>query len=309
MIFIDESELRQGSTMPPVEGSKPSACLEEHTGADIMVSTSGIPASSPTLIHKHVQSGAILIQVKRGTDFLSSIADERINVALARMKAAGARRAWQRLVISTGVFLPDLGTGEVLVGVPRLSASASTYVYVRAVNEGLPPYKALATVRWRIAARGGYYLPLTCDDELPAALLQIENDLKWMQGKPTKEIFPPFEALPPDEPEEDDPLQLPVEVRDGRLPLSAMSGVGKVKATALWEAIREWNRGHYPGREDDEPTLAQALFWASCSNPRDFGIPKVKGWGEGMRERIRGQLGLEEGMNVRIMLDDWGEKE
>ena len=120
--------------------------------------------------------------------------------------------------------------------------------------------------------------------------------------KPIKELFHP-ESFPPDPPLPDDPLQEPVEVKDGRRVIAAMRGVGPVKATSLYRAIERWNR-KYRNAEGLEPSVSQMLFWASCWDPELYGIPKVKGWAKGMRRNVRRELGLEDGFDLRVMATD-----
>jgi len=257
-----------------------------------MVSSLSMPATTETLIRRHVDAGAALFNRKSMYDMLHSIASGSINAILARMLAIGARYTWQRVIMSTGVYVPDLDTGLTLVGEPRKGSTGSTYIHLRQTPQGLPNYKALASIRRRIALRGGFYLPLTCDDEIPGELLAWEKDLQELSE--TKEVWPVVGKMY-DPPACDDPLQTPVEVKDWRASLLAMmqavaGGVGPSKVNALRTAMLE------AGADD---TLFQALYWGSASNR--LGIPKVAGWGQGTIQSVRDALGLENEMD--IMLD------
>lgn len=291
MIVIDVSELTSDSRLPTIPNAQPSTILEALTGADIMVSSLSMPATTETLIKRHVDAGAVLINRKSMADMLSSIASGSINAILARMLAIGARYTWQRVIMSTGVYVPDLDNGQALVGEPRQSKDGSTYIHLRQAPQGLPNYKAYASIRRRIALRGGYYLPLTCDDEIPGELLAWEKDLKELSE--TKEVWPVVGKMY-DPPACDDPLQTPVEVKDWRASLLGMmqaraGGVGPVKVNALRAAMLE------AGAED---TLFQALYWASTQ--WRLGVPKVAGWGPNTIQAVRDALGLEDGFDITL---------
>ena len=62
-------------------------------------------------------------------------------------------------------------------------------------------------------------------------------------------------------------------------------------------------------KEDWEPTLSQALFWASVSDREMYELPKVPGWGPGMRGKVREQLGLAEGQDLEFRQSFVPEKE
>lgn len=284
MIVIDNSELASDSRLPSIPDAQSSTILEALTGADIMVSSLSMPATTETLIRRHVAAGAILINRKSMADMLHSIASGSINAILARMLAAGAKYTWQRVIMSTGVYVPDLDTGLVFVGEPRQSSTGSTYIHLHSAPQGLPTYKAYASIRRRIALRGGYYLPLTCDDEIPGELLAWERDLKELSE--TKEVWPVVGKMH-DPPECDDPLQTPVEVKDWRAILAAFPGLGPVKVNALRTAML------VHGAND---IFLQALYWASAQDRR--GIPKVSGWGPNTIQSVRDASGLSHGFDI-----------
>jgi len=289
MIAIDSSELTSDSRLPPIPDAQPSTILEALTGADIMVSKLSMPAGTETLIRRHVDAGAVLINRKSMSDMLHSIASGSINAILARMLAIGARYTWQRVIMSTGVYVPDLDTGLTLVGEPRKGSTGSTYIHLRQTPQGLPNYKALASIRRRIALRGGFYLPLTCDDEIPGELLAWEKDLQELSE--TKEVWPVVGKMY-DPPACDDPLQTPVEVKDWRAVLVAFPGLGPSKVNALRTAMLTY------GMTQD--TLFQALYWASARDR--YGIPKIAGWGRSTIQSVRDALGLRDGVDLAVEL-------
>lgn len=291
MIIIDNSELTSDSRLPPVPDSSTSDILERLTGADIMVSKLSMPAGTETLIRRHVDAGAVLINRKSMYDMLHSIASGSINAILARMLAIGARYTWQRVIMSTGVYVPDLDDddGKVLIGEPRQSKEGNTYIHLRSAPQGLPNYKAYASIRRRIAMRGGYYLPLVCDDEIPGELLAWERDLKELSE--TKEVWPSVAKMY-DPPACDDPLQTPVEVKGWRAILAAFPGLGPSKVNALRTAMLTH------GMTQD--TLFQALYWASAQDR--YGMPKIAGWGPSTIQSVRDALGLRDGVDLAVEL-------
>ena len=307
MIFIDASETRATSRTPEIEDAKISPCLEAFSGADVMVSPLCIPATTESLIRKHASSGAVFIQVKHLSDFVNSITDERINVALARMIAIGTTHQYQRVICSVGFFLPDTDDGITMIGELKGHRGGKAFIHFRRMEPEIS-YQSVATIRRRIGFRGGFYLPLICKDELIPELHAIERDLLYLSKKPIKELFTPEVPYPPDPADPTDPLQEVREVKDGRLVIAAIKGIGPVKANDLWKAIEAWNRIHLSSRPDPAPTLSQALFWASVDKPDDFDIPKIRGWGIGTRRNVRKQMGLDEGVNFRGMPDSWGKE-
>lgn len=294
MIFIDQSELASDSRLPSIPNAKASDILERLTGADIMVSPLSMPVTKK-LLPRHIDAGAVLINRKSFSDMLSSIASGSINAILARMIAAGAKWTWQRVIMSTGMFAPDLETGKVLIGEPRRNKRrGGTYVHLRGVPAGLPEYTAYATIRRRIAFRGGYYLQLTCDDEIPGELAKWEKDLKELSK--VKEIWPHIAKMC-DPPDRDDPLQEPRLVTDWRAPFVAMmqaasdsGGVGYVRATSLRDAILEANA---------EDTLFQGLSWATWT--RWLNKPRFAAqWGSKTMQAVRDVLGVPDGFDIKL---------
>jgi len=207
MIIIDTSETKSTSRLPTIKGAITSPILESITGGDILVSPLGLPAGTPLLIKRHIIAGAVIIQFKYLSDLVHSITDERINVALARMIACGAKHQYQRIIMGVGFYLPDKRDGKVLTG--KVLKQRDGRVSMRWTRqEPVIDYAALATIRRRIIFRGGVPLILSCLEEIPAELRGIERDVKFLKRKPTKELLG-ISNFPPDPPEPDDPLQNP----------------------------------------------------------------------------------------------------
>ena len=300
MIILDSSETRSTSTMPSIEGAVLSPDLESLSGADVCISTLGAPCNNETLLRCHLKSRCILIQVKRLEDFLSSITDERINLAIAKMRP-WTSSPWQRIILSTGMFFPDLVSGDVMITEPVLRDD-KTSLWPRESKVPIS-YKAYASITQRIFMRGASFLALTSNDELVPRLKHLEKDLFYLSGKPVKDLFFP-ESFPDDPPLEDDPLQQVRPVRDGRRVLAAFEGIGPKKANAMWEAVQAWMDEHKTRLKDEKgdwlPSTMQLLVWASASKRARKYQGKVPLWGDKTYQSIREQMGLTGNMDLRV---------
>jgi hypothetical protein len=264
-----------------------------------MVTLRRFPATNETLIRKHVESGAILVQLKFGSDLISSITDERINIALARMIEAGTTRPHQRVILGAGLYLPDLSTGKTLCGQVVKQTAGRVIIKWRS-SEPEVDYRALATIRRRIAMRGGVFVNLTCDEEVVGELYAMESDLKFISSRDTKELLH-LPQFPPDPPDPTDPLQVPIEVKGARLVIAAHHGIGPKRTNDLWNALREHNEKVLEGTDvDPEPTLIQAMSWIWECN-REWAVPKkVPGWGKRSLKTVREQWGLMEHQDMYV---------
>lgn len=206
-IFLDSSE--QYTTLPTIPNAITLDCLEQLTGADLMVSPLTLPAATLTLIQRHIAAGALLVQGKWSAgDLAASLRDERTPAALARMWEVGASQA-QRVLLYCG----------------------------QVPTPGSPEYAALS--KW--ADRGGRvepplpgvsYVPAWCEMKLKHLQEYQDAPVRWVYGERTK-----FSARP-----EDDPLQIlqTIERDDPRHILVALDGVGPVLAQRWWE----WGNAH-----------------------------------------------------------------
>lgn len=246
-IFITSGELT--TTLPLIPGAIPLPCLEELTGADLMVSPLTIPAATLTLIQRHIAAGALLVQGKWSPgDLAASLADERTLASLARMWEVGASQM-QRVLLYCG-----------MVPIP-----------------GSPEYAALS--KW--ADRGGRvepplpsvsWVPAWCEMKLRHLAEYEAQPLRWVYGERAKFITRP----------EDDPLQLLAEVpvADPRHILIALDGVGPVLAQRWWE----WANAH-PAECDGTALgiIAQMTCTGKgCEKVSGWG----KGKAQGVREHL-----------------------
>lgn len=87
MIYIEPNEILSGL----YDDIPHEICnhLEEWTGADLMITISGFPVNTKSLVELHIKNGAILVQRKSGMDLISSFGN-RLNTSIERMRNAGA---------------------------------------------------------------------------------------------------------------------------------------------------------------------------------------------------------------------------
>lgn len=233
MIILDNSEQRVNS-ITSVTGDNVKSCgwLEEKSGADLIITPLSLPLV-PATFEKHMKSGAILVQVKHGTDFTNSFG-ERLNNSIAKMvECAPYCHYWQRILVTTGMFIPDTENGKMLVGIVETNRGGK--VFIRWMDSGKDKKAYDSSIRHWIF-RGGSVQQLSMSNDLNDWLLETEKDLKHILDNPTKEVWPKNPELY-DPPISDDPLQLPVRVTDARVMLAAIPGVGPVKVNALWNEL------------------------------------------------------------------------
>ena len=239
MIIQDATENRKGSRFHL--DFPTSDTLERVTGADFLVSPGSFPATTETLIRRHVEAGAMLVQRKSLRDLVESCrGDGGIKASLARMHAVGAAW-WQCVVLASGVFLPNMKRGTVKVGTPTLHNNGRiTFAWQKTTVQ----YKTFTTAKRRFPMRGGWIDIVSCDEEIPGWLRHAEKDLQLLKAQPVRELYPELEKFPPDSV---DPFQEVREITDARTVIAALHGIGKIKASALWNAIKAWNEKYaYP---------------------------------------------------------------
>jgi hypothetical protein len=291
MIIQDITENRQGSRF---NLDVPQADIEALTGADFLVSPAEFPATCEGLIRRHVEAGAMLVQRKSLRDFVeSTYGDGSIKHSLARMHAIGAQW-WQCVVLASGVFMPDIKTGRVKVGTPTMRNNGSITFHWQ---DTTVQYKAFVSAKRRFHLRGGWLDIVSCDEEIPGWLTNAEHDLKLLLEQGPDELYPDLEKFPP---ETCDPFQEVKEITDARTVLAAFHGIGKMRAGALWDAIKR-NNEQYSPNTDPTPTLGQLLTWATMEDPSVYRLPDVPLWGEGTRRMVREQIPLCEGQDFGIV--------
>lgn len=270
MIFFDPTEYDTDTRLPPLPGAIALPGLEQATGADLLLSPLDAPASTDTLLRKHMAEGALLVQRKSGADLVHSIGD-RLNSSLARMYQ-WTWRPCQHVLLCTGLLTCDADGGALIDGRPT-------------PGKFLPVVAALA--RW--GDRGGVVCALPGDALIPA---WVEMRLKHLReyaepGGELRYVYPPSD-YPNDPPAANDPLQLPILVRDGRVVLAQLAGIGPKLAERIWEAS-----GHNLG-------WALALL-TDVNSPAEHKIPGI---GITTIRNIRTQLGLAANTRLYVLSDD-----
>lgn len=283
MIVVDQTETRRKSRLA-LKDAEVSRILEQMTGADVMITRLRLPVNSESMLRRHVAAGALLVQRKSLRDLVESCR-RNLKVSVARMQAVGAQW-WQCCVLASGVFMPDLKSGKVLVGVATPHEDGRVTIRWQKTTMS---YKAFATAKRRLRFRGAWLEILSCDDEIPGWLRNTERDLELLRKGP-REVYPDLERFPPPD---CDPLQEVREIVDARSVIAALDGVGPVKATMLWTTIEE-----FYGRT---PTLGQMLVWACMEDPDYYEVPRVPGWGPKTRQGIRDQIPLCAGQDLAIL--------
>lgn len=258
-IYYDISE--QGTNLPldVIKYGKSCSFLEKHTGADIMVSPLGIPCVTETLLFRHIEAGAFLIQRKSGLDLVNSLG-ERLNEAIARMVETSTISSSQRILLYTGDF-SDAGDDTLTLNGKRLNVSYGAFS------------KALDW--WQ--RRGGDVKNLPTDEHILPWLRSIEADFNIFKKSPQKDVYP-TRYYPTDPPASDDILQLPVAVRDWRITLATFPGIGADKCNALYKKMLEIYGN--PG------TLWMALHYAIQNESN------IPGWGNETKAKARRWLGI-----------------
>ncbi len=306
MITVEASELSSDSRLPPISDSKSSTTLEALTGADIMISPLTIPCRTEKLLRVHIKAGALLVQRKSGSDLVYSIG-ERINTALARMRSVGARQ-WQCILLSTGYYAPKFDNkNSIWVGTLKADAAkGKPYIWWKDVPRS---YLAFQTALRHFTYRGGVYIPLTCDDEIPSWCKCTEEELiAFHTGEMSviKQVWPSAKSYPPDDPLPNDPLQEPVLVKDARVIIAQIAGIGPVIANRVWNLIISEKKKGFPNGPEYlwEPDFLTMLSYLTDDTTKWLVPVKIPGYGKGKRKKTRKVLGLPDGVSVGLDMVD-----
>ncbi len=135
MIYVDSKELSPQKKLvsflePDSYISVPN--LEAMTGADIMVSpNTGLPNPSTKLwVKEHIESGALLIQVKIDHDLPQSIQDDRMKDSLSKMLQTGAM-PWQCILLPIHCTLTTDENGLALINKQHTYGQKMTWKRIR----------------------------------------------------------------------------------------------------------------------------------------------------------------------------------
>lgn len=250
MIVVDASEQRSTSTLPNLDDAVQSTILESVTGADLMLTTLKAPVSNEFLIGKHIEAGAILVQRKSGRDLASSVG-ERMNSSLAKMIACGTRAPLQRVLL----FIGYMAVGSTLDVTINKQHTGKSFGHVQG-----------AISWWR--GRGGTYETIArsslLQDWCDIQLGQIEERI----ANPVKEFLPAKPVVQ----QHDEFLQVLVPVKDARVTLATLPGIGAGRASLLYNSFRG--------------NALDALCWLTDMQS----AVKLKGIGAKMKQNVREYL-------------------
>ena len=247
-VFIDSRE------RIPIDNAVRVEDLEAGTGADIMLSRLSMPCKTRALLEKHMDSGAILVQLKIGEDLAASVGD-RLNDSLARMRSVTKRTASHWLL-----FIGVLGCDK------EGSATINGYR-----SRGSLSFASIdgAIVGWM--ARGGVYYTLPHIGLLDAWVHAMERRLGEYDAHQYHYAFSQ-QDMPDDL---DTPLQIPVRVTDARRVLIGFKGLGPETVNKVWSHCGDFK--------------AALMF---LTDPASAGV--IEGIGAKTIASIRRQCGLSE---------------
>lgn len=253
-IYIDPTEARTGSRLPAMQGVVVVDGLEALTGADLMLSVFSAPASSEHLIRKHITAGALLVQRKSGDDLINSLG-AHLNSALDRMWTLTARPG-QCVLLFSGVLTSDAN------GMALIDGRMANRSYMSVLG-GLS--------RWH--DRGGVVEQVAGDDFIPAWCDMKLTHLKEYStpGGEVKHFYPDTALRVVDK---SDPMQMLIQVRDGRVTLATLPGIGAKTADELWI----WGGGNLARILD---ALCTPATLKRADKPRGIGpatIRAVRAW-------------------------------
>lgn len=253
-IYCDPTELRAGSRLPAMTGVVPVDGLEALTGADLMLSIFSAPVSSEHLIRKHIAAGALLVQRKSGDDLVSSMGPH-LNSALDRMWTLTSRPG-QCVLLFSGLLAADSN------GMALINGRMASRTYFSVLG---------ALSRWH--DRGGVVEQVAGDDLIPGwCELKLSHLREYSTAEGEVKHFYPDTALRVVD--KSDPMQLLVQVRDGRVTLATLPGIGPKLAEDLWT----WGGGNLARILD---ALSTPATLKRADRPRGIGpatIRAVRAW-------------------------------
>ena len=251
MIIIDSSE---AITHPPELNCHVVPWLEEMAGADMVISPADDVPCAEGMMPVHVHRGALLIQIKRAQDLVSSFGS-RMNNAIAKM-VQRAPKQWQRVLLPVGRYARG-SDGLLLVGkdIPRDGDVPFVKWYKPRPSVQWTSYQtAIAEWIWR----GGVVIE-TCknQDDFWIWVANTEKKMKEAMQNPEKLSWPGNPQMY-DPPDADDPLQEVKIIRDFRVTLATFPGIGEGRATDIWNYYKQNPLACLVGLTDlDNPNATQ----------------------------------------------------
>jgi hypothetical protein len=183
-------------------GATYSSSLEELTGADVLLTPAELPISGQKLIEKHIESGAIMIQIKSGMDLIASLGP-RLNDSIAGMSSINGVAPFQVVLLFVGVL--DCTPA----GFAIIDGEVTNHLYIAVIS---------ALDSWTM--RGGTVMFIKNMSMVEEYLITKAKKMLEMLAEQTKEVYPP-------------PLQLLVKVYDWRLTILTFPMIGEVRAKKI----------------------------------------------------------------------------
>ncbi len=266
MIVIDSSEKRAYSKqLENVAIFVP--WLEKLTGADMMISPRELKPA-PGNLPLHLNEGALLIQIKRGLDLPASLGT-RLNNSLSKMFIAP--RQAQRVLLFVGFLHVDHDTGNAKIDGRNVALG----------DRGKVSYMSVVAALTKWNDRGGVYCNLPTAKHFSEWVEYRERHLAEYKNNRTKRVWPDNPILF-DKPTSNDPLQELRPIKDARITLATLPGIGHKKADDIWRA--------------GSMNLITSLIHLTD------GTIAVKGIGKKTIENICQWVGLDEDFNITLEL-------
>jgi hypothetical protein len=236
-LFNDPGEARSNSKFRQCKGIKdlkPISLpgLEALTGADILIS----PLNSPYpmnehLLKIHLDTGALLVQLKFGFDLIASIIDSRFKTSQVKMLATGANQNQIILLFIGFVFEPYREDGELMIN--------GTYVHNIVPAAKNFKYRHYLEQRLKWSLRGGIFEQVTLDSSL---IIWIKSAAEMFDKPVNRRVWEPQQKL--------------FLTDDWRNVLVNLPGIGERKAQDIYDWLVDKSFFEFLAALEDESLLA-----------------------------------------------------
>lgn len=241
--------------------------LESATGADMVLSIWDAPASTKTLRWEHVKRG-VGIQLKRGTDLVSSVYDGRLINQLTRML-----EWWDEPWLVHFCDVTFDGKDAAL-----FDDAAFTY-------SERPPftYRAYTSAKRNWQRAGGYFIAI--DPQYPFDRWVSEELERMRNDKDERLVGKGRQTHKVEDGRKKQVRLIPLTPEEETL--ASYPGIGPVKAHALWLALK---------KAGARQSLIQAEVWLTDGYCEQF----VEGYGSKTTASARKHKGLQKGERLEI---------
>lgn len=267
--FFDSQEFGKNTTMPPFDQFKKADAvkipsLSRLIGGDALISPWPGRPKSAKFIQKHLERGALIVEIKRGADLPGSLLsrDNHLEKQALRMAQLGTQPV-QRMVLYTGWHAPTKA------GLLRIGTFDGRGIVWKHTKHN---YEHFRRARSKLMDSGLLrWEGLTSNQELPIWFADKLRHLKEHKDKPTKtlrQVQLPFSR---------ETFRQMTESEGAEAILALFNGIGLNGATRVMNYI-----------PDDHAKMAYAVEF--LTNPESVGI--CKGIGKKTIESFRAQFGF-----------------